>query len=502
MGKSNRQRKMKDTAMNIRGGSPKRSKKRGPDGGLKLATGSDHASLLERERPCKRRRYSKSGDCLHEPDQLVMTLSTFFNHWLYKMKVCGDLHKQESKKSPVAIMESLLNMMLNETCEVYLKLYVTRSLKDIMPTLQNASYRLSAIEGALNAMKNTPSSLAVQTEACKILQRLVAPPGETLRNTPEAVNVLASALQHHPDEVNLQCLLLDLIRRVKPNHSDMSRETIVAIMETLKHHLDNSCVQQIGLSITAWLAEDDICRPILIEAGGLDSFPETMRHYPTDILIQCNAAAALCWLVHSGGHILALFQTRHVATILDTIEAHHDEAAVFGNCICILCGLVDLPDSPDLVRMVRMGMQTHIESIKVQESCLRWIRFRDPAVCGDELVQCVAVIVEAMQKHAHETDLQAHACEALSSLADASGEIRNCLLEIGAVDVVLRTLSEHRQDERTRRGATWVLTLLLSSGGTPIESVVAFGGGFEAIEILWGLPTEPQPREESNETEL
>jgi hypothetical protein len=192
-----------------------------------------------------------------------------------------------------------------------------------------------------------------------------------------------------------------------------------------------------------------------------------------------------------------------VTTILDTIRAHHDQAAIFGNCVCILCGLADLPDSPDLVRMVRRGMQTHIESVKVQESCLRWIRFRDPAVCGDELLQCVAVILDAMQTHAHEAHLQAHACEALSSLADVSTAIRNYLLEIGAVDVVLRTLSEHRQDERTRRGATWVLTLLLSSGGTPIESVMAFGGGFEAIEILWGFPTEPhQLREESNETEL
>jgi hypothetical protein len=495
---------MKVTGMIRRVGSRNRSKKRGPDGGLKLATGSDHASLpeRERERACKRRRYSKYGDNLHEPDQFVTTLSTVYNHWLYKMQVYGGLHKQETNKSPVAIMEALLNMMLNETCEVYLKLYVTRSLKEIMPTLQNASHRLSAIEGALNVLKNTPSSLAVQTEASKILQRLVTPPGETLRNTPEAVNVLASALQHHPDDVNLQCLLLDLIRRVKPNHSDMSREAIVSIMKTLKYHLDNSSVQQIGFSITAWLAEDDSCRSILIEADGIDSFPEAMKHHPADVLIQCNAAAALCWLVHSGGNNLALFQTRHVTTILDTIQAHHDQAAIFGNCICILCGLADLPDSPDLVRMVRMGMQAHIGSVKVQESCLRWIRFRDPALCGDELVQCVPVIVKAMQKHAHETDLQAHACEALSSLADASAEIRNCLLKIGAVDVVLRTLSEHRQNERTRRGATWVLTLLLSSGGTPIESVVAFGGGFEAIEILWGLPTVPQPREASNETEL
>jgi hypothetical protein len=495
---------MKATGMIRRGGSRKRSKKRGRDGGLKLVTGSDHASPpeRERERACnKRRRYSKAGDNLHEPDQLVTTLSAIYNDWLYKMQVCGDLHKQESERSPVAIMETLLNMMLNETCEVYMKLYVTRSLKEIMPTLQNASYRLNAIEGALNAMKNTPSSLAVQTEASKILQRLVTPRGETLRNTPEAVNVLASALHHHPDDVNLQCLLLDLIRRVKPNHSDMSRETIFAIMETLKYQMD-SCVQQIGLNITPWLAEDDTCRQILKEAGGIDSFPLSMTYHPTDFLILCNASAALCWLVHSGENNLALFQTRHLATILDTIQAHHDQAAIFGNCVCILCGLADLPDSPDLVRMVRMGMQIHIGSVKVQESCLRWIRFRDPALCGDELVQCIAVIVEAMHTHAQDTDLQAHACEALSSLADASAEIRSCLLEIGAVDVVLRTLSEHRQNERTRRGAAWVLTLLLSSGGTPIESVVAFGGGFEAVEILWGLPTEPQPREQSNESEL
>jgi hypothetical protein len=493
---------MKDSSINSRGGSDKISKKREADGGLELAAVNDDASLKERERTCKRRRYSESGDYLHEPDQLIMTLSAIYDHWLCNMQVWGDLHQYETEKSPVAIMETLLNMMPNETCEAYLKLYVTRSLKEIIPTLQKASYRLSAIEVALNAMKNTPSSLAVQTEASKILQRLVMPPGETLRNTPDAINVLASALQHHPDDVNLQCLLLDLIRRVKPNHSDMSRETIVAIMATMKHHLDNSCVQQIGLSIAAWLAEDDICRPLLIEAGGFDSFPETMKHHPADVLIQCNAAAALCWLIHSGGNNLALFQARHVATIMDTIQAHHDQAAIFGNCVCILCGLADLPDSPDLVRTVRMGMQTHIGCVKVQESCLRWIRFRDPVVCGNELVQCVAVILEAMQNHAHETHLQAHACEALSALADASAEIRNCLLENGAVDVVLRTLSEHRQDERTKRGATWVLTLLLSSGGTPIESVVAFGGGFEAIEILYGLPTEPQSREANNEGEL
>jgi hypothetical protein len=489
---------MKDNSMNSRSVSCKSSKKRGPDDGsdgLQLATVSDQTSLTERECIRKRRCYSKSEDDLIEPDQPLTTLSEMYAHWLYKMQ-------HEVEESPVAIMEMLLKIMPNETCESYLKLYVTRSLKDIMPMLQNKSYRLSAIEGALNAMKDTPSSLAVQIEASKILQRLVAPHGENLRNTPEAINVLTSALRHHPDDVNLQCLLLDLIRRVKPNHSDMSRETIVAIMKTMKYHLDNSCVQQIGLSIAAWLAEDDICRPLLIEAGGFDSFPETMKHHPTDVLIQCNAAAALCWLIHSGGNNLALFQARNVATILDTIQAHHDQAAIFGNCICILCGLVDLPDSPDLVQTVRRGMQTHIGSAKVQESCLRWVRFRNPAVCGDELVQCVAVILEAMQNHAHEAHLQAHACEALSTLADASPEIRSCLMEIGAVDVILRTLSEHRQDEWTRRGATWVLTLLLSSGGAPMESVVAFGGGFEAIEILCGLPTEPQFREESNAAEL
>jgi hypothetical protein len=486
--------------MNNIGGS---SKKRGPGGGLKLATVSDQVILTGRECTCKRQRYSNSEDYLDEADQLLITLSAMYEQWLYKMQVWGDLHRHESEKSPVAIMETLLNMMPNETCEAYLKLYVTTSLEEIMPTLQKASYRLSAIEGALNAMKKTPSSLAVQIEASKILQRLVTPPGETLRNTPEAVNVLASALRHHPDDVNLQCLLLDLIRRVKPNHSDMSRDTIVAIMETMKHHFGNSCVQQISLSIAAWLAEDDICRPILAEAGGIDSFPEAMKHHPADVLIQCNAAAALCWLIHSEGNNLALFQARHMATILDTIQAHHDQAAIFGNCICILCGLPDLPDSPDLVRTVRRGMQTHIGSAKVQESCLRWIRFRDPAVCGDELVQCVAVILKAMQNHAQEAHLQAHACEALSSFADVSAEIRSCLVEIGGVDVVLQTLSEHRQDERTKVAATWVLTLLLSSGGTPVESVLAFGGGFEVIEVLWGLPTvQLQSREENNDAEL
>jgi hypothetical protein len=490
---------MQETGMNSSGLGSSSNKKRGPDdnSGFKLATVCGHASLTEGE--FKRRRYSELEV------QPLLALSAMCGYWLYKIHVFGDLYQHKTEESPAVVMGTLLDMVSNERYEASsLKVYLTRTLKEMIPILQETQYRLSAIDGALNAMQNTPSSLEVQIEASKILQHLVKPTGETLRNSPQAVNVLVSALQNHPDDVHLQCLLLDLVRRMKPNHSDMTSEAIVVIMETMTHHLDNACIQQIGHSITAWLAEDDMCRPILIESGGLDSFPEAMKRHPTDVFIQCNAAAALCWLIHSdGNNNLLLFQARHAATILASMQAHYDHASVFGNCVCILSGLVDLPESADIVRAVRIGMQAHIGSAKVQECCLRWIRFRDPALCEDEMVQCLPVIVEAMQKHANKAHLQAHACEALSSLLDVSTVIRDCLLEIGAVDVVLQALSEHRQDVRTNCWATWVLSGLLPGGGTPVESVVAFGGGIQAIETVWQwFQTEQQTGEVNNDTEL
>jgi hypothetical protein len=89
--------------------------------------------------------------------------------------------KQESEKSPCCQNGNAAKHDAERKVKFISKLYVTRSLKEIMPTLQNVLHRLSAIEGALKAMKNTPSSLwaAVQTEA-KILQRF-----QRLRRNPE-----------------------------------------------------------------------------------------------------------------------------------------------------------------------------------------------------------------------------------------------------------------------------------------------------------------------------
>lgn len=434
------------------------------------------------EPECKKR---KSGSVRFS----LSTNTDMHGLWLYQMERFGHAVVSETQQQdPVTMVATLLKMLGDSQYDdVGLKYYFAKTVRGLIPKLQQDAYTCAAvIPAALQAMQDSPLSLSVQIEGGHLLQQIVkSTPTEDEINLvvrTQAVTILVATLMNHTENITLSCLIMDLIRRFQPTVTDACPHIVTAIVHTMKLHSDKACVQQIGLSLAAWLAENKSCREELMQLQALTLFPDTMQLHATDSLIQCNAAAALCWLVHAGRVQL---QGKHVQIVVETLKAHADQASVFGNCVCIICALTaSLDNRVDIVSIVRAGMERHALSAKVQESCLRWIRSQAVATVGNEILTCLPSVLIAMKEHPGQASLQAQACEAMAALADGSPFMCRHLMQLGATDAVLESLSNH-SDERTQRAAVWVLSLLMRGGDTPLVSVAAFGGDFPAIEAIW-----------------
>lgn len=352
------------------------------------------------------------------------------------------------------------------------------------------------IPSIIMAMRQHATSVVVQYEAARCLQHFFIggvngidtrhhhrPNDESYLK--QALPVLFQSIAIHKANAGLICLLFDLLRRIRHYHSVHShwRQGIKVLVNVLGLHPTVIYLQQIGLCIVAWLAEDEVCRDGIIEANAMSLIPFIMQCYMEDSLIQCNAAATICWLVHAGGRRNGRchLDPQYLPSLLEILGKYQDNKSVFGNCVCLLCGIHDpRVDSEDVVELVLNGMKRHTRSAKVQEGCLRWMRFRNPTTFESNFQSAIPILLDALRNHPADAHLQAQAAEVLTSLVSVES-LRISLLQHSAVDLVLTMLKRHKDDCRVQQGAIWFLTLAMPTR----PSTIAFGGGFNVLETIW-----------------
>jgi hypothetical protein len=391
------------------------------------------------------------------------------------------------------------------------------------------------VETVLSAMETNVPSAAVQLNAAILLQRLLSTsctpdnPKQWMLTAARGISILFRSMQKHADNALIQCCHLDLILQLRESTSTQHQQqannywqktgAVGIIWCALQRHTMVSYVQQLGLALLSWLVEDSAaCRCELVALGAMDFLPTimSMRLHRMDAVVQCNATAALSWLLvpannnNNNNATTRLDFLQHFPVLLDVLELHQNNARVFGNCVCLLCVFPQQQQQSDqdptgtavwlLPRLLR-GMAQHEDSAQVQVACLRWMlcNLRAESVSlvswltsssSSSSSVVIRTILQAMRLHPTHCHLLAQATEVLTVLlllADHHHHAavwHEALVEQGAADVVLDALRAHgRRDRRLQYYVLWILTVLLA--GSEESSTMAFGGGPAVLEIIW-----------------
>lgn len=438
---------------------------------------------MERERPAKkfvseshwvRRGFTIAG-CFHYSSASV---STFPSLDLACMQLL--LERSHYTKDELCVYLGIFYDFLSSYENVAtFRSHCLSAIRHIEPKLkEGATEQWKSVEVCLNAMQRHVASAAVQLECCRLLQSLLS----RAAFIPNAClsTCMYSMLVHLQDEA-VQVAILELLRLLRvlmPSPLDWF-PMLPTLMQVLSTHDDNIYIQQLGLSMIADLCGNDLCRSKM--PNGVSFLLRIMRKYPQDCLINCNAAAGICWLVHTGPGSGRLQVQQQIQVVLECLEKHISNVSVFGNIVCVLCGLlVPLEDEKSVMKIIGKGMLLHQSSSKVQESCLRWIRFRQLQNCHDEVLALLPQMLQCMKLHRHDRHLQNQACELLVVLFEASSEMKMTLTDNGVADVILSVQATHHQDEAIRQCASLLLSLLLP----PAAEANPFGGDLAAVESI------------------
>jgi hypothetical protein len=396
---------------------------------------------------------------------------------------------------------------------------------------------------------------------------------------------IVDSMKRFPQSSTLQGVCLDLLRRASlsdtlgsttgstadlPNHivtdgdaviptttplfpQEIWEAAIAPICQAVTLFQSKVFVQLPGLAVLAWLSEDTDYRRSVWENGRptsdynqtrarsstaiVDSILGVMSYHPSDPLIQCNAVATLCWLLHNPPIMSrpATTATQPLATqstvswtpssidktkliMIETLERYVEDASVFGNCVCLLTALPmllsedsanDAQQQQEQRQETRMdsailsGMVRHSASPKVQACCFWWMHSLITAATTNlapgmvtnavlnRLLPFIPRIVQAMQCHMDDASLQGQGCHVLSTLADdssGSAITATAVRRHGTVDAVLAALRRHgATDRRVQQGAAWLLIAMASSGyrRENVAATVAFGGGLHVVDAIW-----------------
>jgi hypothetical protein len=410
---------------------------------------------------------------------------------LQVIDLAAHLRKLLPDTEPFRTLELIWDFLRQIASDSNLRIYCLLSLHCLLPRLDAPQSRRDTVQVILGVLARHRACFDVQVEACTYLSALIKT-RDDIASPKACVDALAVSLEaYSKDSEPFTLIVLDLLQKVKvccPNHSDWTDASSVLLL-AVSYHPSASLTQRAGLSLIAWLSENEDCRKRIIQNQGLALIPMIMQLHPLDALICVNAAAALCWIIHAGESTTSRpeFPRQHLPVILSTMSNHMDNAAVFGNCVCVLCGLGETrDDEAELLRSIRHGMKAHIRSAKVVESCLRWIRFRNVNECADELKLSIDTCLEGMRYHKDETHLQSQGCEVLAFMAGFP-DLQKELLRKGAVDVVLNVMKLHSKQIRVQRATLLFLALLLPIHG----DTTAFGGNVATLQIICSNVWEP-----------
>jgi hypothetical protein len=429
---------------------------------------------------CAHRDWYRGRRAIH-PNQIVLADLHMPYHRLQMIEAATQFHKFLADSMPALdLMFAVLREIANDRNS---HLSHVSSLHCLLPRLDEPWSRRLSVQVIFGVLTRYRACFDVQVEACTLLSALIKT-SEDIASPKACVDALVASLETYSSASEAFTLIvLDLLQKVKdccPDQSDWTEASSVLLL-AVAYHPKTSLIQRAGLSLVAWLSENEDCRKRITQNQGLEMIPMLMQLHPLDALICVNAAAALCWIIHAGESTTSRpeFPRYHLPVILSTMSNHINNAAVFGNCVCVLCGLGEMPNEADLLRRIRHGMETHVRSEKVVESCLRFIRFRNVNECADELMLTIDACLDGMRHHKEETHLQAQGCEVLAFMAGFP-DLQKELIRKGAVDVVLDVMKRHSKQTRVQRATLLFLALLL-----PIQGdTTAFGGNVTTLQII------------------
>lgn len=320
------------------------------------------------------------------------------------------------------------------------------------------------------------------------------------------------SMRRFPGSSVLQCLGLHVLRQLLPgggggeDDSFWAGRAAPAVAAAAANHGRDAAVQRAATALAAGLAErDGACRDALQCAVG--PVVAVFEHHRSDAVIQCNAAATLCWLLHHRPRITGDGPSRHASlgtSVVSSMKMHLHDALVFGNCVCLLTA-VDNVDK-GVYQLVLEGMQEHAASQIVQQGCLRWLCFdllyRDVVeeeVCA--VKSFVPLVLKAMHRFADTPALQVCATDVLGALADRNAE---AIVATAATDVVLTALQRHASNMALQLSAAWYLMAVGSWQDEQNRAATrAFGGdGLVVLERLWrssGIARQQQRQQEEEE---
>jgi hypothetical protein len=246
--------------------------------------------------------------------------------------------------------------------------------------------------------------------------------------------------------------------------------------------------------LLSWIVEEKNCRDIVVEEGVVMYVLKAMQAHQDDQMVQCNGAATLCWLIHTGNPSTTAAlaaNTDGIATVLQTMDRYIANPFVFGNSACILSGvLIADPTREDIARtetiqLALLGMKLHEHSSKVHRNCLTLLRLltTDNTENTSLLLDSINAIHRAMKTHPEDAGIQAEACGVLANICYMESRARAKLSEAGYIETVVSCQLKHRGNVRVQQAALWFHSCILHDT-TENNDVSAFGGGLHIFDSM------------------
>jgi hypothetical protein len=410
-----------------------------------------------------------------------------------------------------AMVELIAAIMIKNLSNANLQICGIRALTECVPSMAIDANR--CVDTITGAMEEHREELLVQIEGFRALRRWMRTDKAVLSVLGERdrLSIILEAMNHHSGSCQMKYIGLDILWTLACFSAEQrlnianQPKCISSVVRLLERNLEDSCVQQIGLSLLSWIVEEKNSRDAVIEEGGALHVLRAMQAHPDEQMVQCNGAATLCWLVHTGGPSTSAAlasNTEGIATILQAMNRYIGNPMIFGNIACVLSGtLVADPSREDLghtetARLAILGMQLHDHSLKVHRNCLTLLRLlttttmtttSSTTVENQSLVLRNADSIEtAMRLYLDDAGIQAEACGLLANLC-STPEAKAELSKSGCVEAVVQCQLEHRENARVQHAALWFHSYFLDENenlDNDTSTIAAFGGGLNVLDSM------------------
>lgn len=357
------------------------------------------------------------------------------------------------------------------------------------------------IDSIILAMKKHPGIVPIQEEGFFALRRLSEHyPGTASIGEVDRIQTIVKAMMYHPQNVELRYLGLDILRilvQFSAEQRAIVGTQLVPILGILKVNLKDFWLQQVGLALLSWIIEEEDSRDVVIKEGGVLHVIQAMQQHPACTAVQCNGSATLCWCIHKnapGVRYLFGSQPQGTTTILQTMRRYLSNSLIFGNCACILSGLIladaerdDLEQSK-VIKLSIYGMKLHQSSSKVQRNCLTLLRIAtssNDSIEEEFLIDSLEIVLLAMKLHCNDGDLQADGCGILGNmLSSSSAEAIENMSDLGCIETVVNCQINHKNNAHVQEEALRFHSLILEEQEERTRAYAAFGGGNHVLDAM------------------